>query len=109
MVDKSIVESVRRYLRSLIERGLEPSFGVVFGSQVTGRTHEWSDIDLVVVAKRFDESRDYENSALLWRVAGRVDPRIEPIPCGEIQWREDERTPIFEVARREGVVVKLDE
>jgi predicted nucleotidyltransferase len=105
MVDRAIIDSIQRYLRALLNRGLEPSFGVLFGSQVKGNTHQWSDIDLVVVARRFDETDEYEPRALLWRVAGRLDARIEPVACGLKQWEEDDGTPIFEVARRDGVIV----
>ncbi len=61
----------------------------------------------MVVAKRFDISREHKDRAILWRTAGRVDPIIEPIPCGEKQWYEDDGTPIIEIARREGVIVTL--
>ena len=76
--------------------------GVIFGSYASGHPDQWSDIDLVVVSAAFDGtfSRDAINS--LWRVAARTDSRIEPIPCGERQWVEDEATPIIEIARREG-------
>ena len=105
MLDRSIIESVKRYLRTLIDYGLTPSFGVVFGSHVSGGVHEWSDIDLMVVADRYDQQYQHDDVALLWKVAGRVDPRIEPIPCGERQWEEDDGTPIIEIARREGEIV----
>jgi predicted nucleotidyltransferase len=82
-----------------------PEFGVIFGSQVTGKTHEWSDIDLMVISPMFDESRTYESIGRLWRAAARVDSRIEPIACGARQWREDDGTPIIEVVRQEGVIV----
>jgi len=83
--------------------------GVIFGSHAAGHPGQWSDIDLLVVSATFDGtfSRDAINS--LWRVAARTDSRIEPIPCGERQWVEDEVTPIIEVARREGVQVMPDE
>jgi len=108
MADKSTIESIRRYLTALIERGIEPAFGVLFGSQVRGNTHKWSDIDLVVVASLFDETDEYEPRATLWHVAGHIDCRIEPIACGLKQWEEDDGTPILEVARREGIRVEVD-
>jgi predicted nucleotidyltransferase len=82
--------------------------GILFGSYASGHPGQWSDIDLVVVSAAFDGtfSRDAINS--LWRVAARTDSRIEPIPCGERQWVEDEVTPIIEIARREGVQVLPD-
>ena len=104
MVDESIVLAVRSYLHNLQMQGLAVSFGVVFGSQATGRTDRWSDIDLIVVSPRFDAMRNRKDVSLLWRVAARTDARIEPIPCGEQQW-SDGSSPIIEVARRDGQMV----
>ena len=108
MVDPSILKSVRDYLQNLRGQGLPVSFGVVFGSQTTGAVDEWSDIDLVVVSSRFDNPNGRDDVNLLWRVAARTCNRIEPVPCGERQWREDMATPIIELARRQGARVTLD-
>ena len=108
MADKSIIVAVRKYLSALSEQGLIPSFGVLFGSHVTGHVHEWSDIDLMVVAKRYDQDYKHKDVSLLWRVAALLDPRIEPIPCGEKQWEEDDGIPIIEIVRREGEIILLD-
>ncbi len=109
MADPAIVDIVRQYLRNLAQHGILARMGVIFGSYGVGHPHQWSDIDLVVVSSTFDGtfSRDAVNS--LWRVAARTDSRIEPIPCGERRWVEDEVTPIIEVARREGVQGLPDE
>lgn len=108
MVDKAVVKGVKSYLRAVNARGLPVSFGVIFGSQVTGRAHEWSDIDLVVVSPRFDGKRRRNDIHALWRTAIRTDTRIEPIPCGEKQWEEDDSSAIIEIARREGKRVSLN-
>jgi predicted nucleotidyltransferase len=102
VVDESVVNGVRRYLRGLLHEGVPVSFGVVFGSQVTGRADQWSDVDLIVVSPRFDGPYAREELNRLWHVAARTDDRIEPIPCGEKQWDEDTFSPIIEIARREG-------
>ena len=105
MVDPAILKLVQGYLRSLGDYGLTVRFAVLFGSQAAGKGHAESDIDLVVVSPEFD--RDFPRSKvdLLWRTAARVDSRIEPLPCGERQWLEDDSTPIIEMARREGVPI----
>ena len=90
------------------EQGIAVKFGVVFGSQVTGKTDPWSDIDLLVVSPKFDNERNREDINLLWRVAARTENRIEPIPCGERQWFEDDVSTVIEIARREGVAVKVE-
>jgi len=107
MVDESIVDAARGYLGALVERGLPVSFGVIFGSFATGRAHEWSDIDLVVVSPRFDESMRFQDVAFLWRTAADTDCRIEPVACGRKQWAEDDSRILIEVARREGQRVDL--
>ncbi len=76
MVDQSIVKSVRNYLKSLNNMGIAVRFGIVFGSQVTGRMDRWSDIDVLVVSPRFDGPRNRRDVDLLWRVAARADSRF---------------------------------
>jgi uncharacterized protein len=108
LADQAIIDSIRRYLHSLVGFGIEPSFGVLFGSYANGRATEWSDIDLIVAAKHFDGNYIHEDVSKLWIAAGRIDNRIEPIPCGERQWEEDDETPIYEIARKEGIVVRME-
>ncbi len=107
MVNESVVKVIQTYLQILQEHKMAVNFGVVFGSQATGKTHRWSDIDLLVVSPRFDGPRQRQEVNLLWRLAARTDSRIEPIPCGERQWREDQSSAIIEMARREGEMVNL--
>jgi hypothetical protein len=109
MVDDAVAAQVRKYLRELARQGVTTPFAVVFGSYATGRAHEWSDIDLVVVSPLFDAEIPRALVTLLWRVAARTDSRIEPIACGWRQWMQDDGRPILEVARREGVRIDLDE
>lgn len=109
MVDSTTIDSVRDYLRYLSRQGLEVSFAVLFGSRVTGAADEWSDIDVIVVSSVFDRSFSRDMVNRLWRAAAHVDSRIEPIPCGEHQWREDTVSPLLEVARKDGVRVSLTE
>ncbi len=105
MVDESILSGVRAYLRALEADGLPVSFGVLFGSHATGTAHQWSDIDLLIVSPRFDEPQPRRTVDRLWHIAARTDNRIEPIPCGEKQWEDDDSSAIVEIARRQGVRV----
>ncbi len=109
VADAAVVGSVRRYLDALRrQHALDVHQAVVFGSCARGRADEWSDIDLVVVAARFDAGIARSDVELLWRVAARTDSRIEPIPCGVRQWQEDQSSAIIEIARREGEVILPD-
>lgn len=105
MVDTKVVEAIIRYLAILPRFGVHPSRAILYGSFARGESHEWSDIDLVVVAREFDELRDRKLVEQLWIATSEADIRIEPIACGERQWIEDDGTPILEIARREGIEI----
>lgn len=105
MVDESVVRTVQKYLKKLIESGIPVNHLIVFGSQAKGRHNYWSDIDLLVVSPRFDGKRKREDVNLLWHIAARVDSRIEPIAVGQRQFEEDDSSAIIEIARREGQVI----
>ena len=106
MADQATIEILQDYLRALEAKGLPVSHAVLFGSHAKGAAHEWSDIDVILVSKRFDSEYSNEDIDLLWHTTIEVDPRIEPIACGEQQWLEDDVTPILDVARREGIMIK---
>ncbi len=107
MLVPDVVAAVQNYLRALQQHGIAIQFGVVFGSQVTGQTDTWSDIDLLVVSPSFDVLPDRQMVDLLWRLSARVDSRIEPLPCGARQWEEGDGSIIVEIARRSGERVTL--
>ncbi len=107
MVNESVLNGVRKYLRALRDQGVAVKFGIVFGSQAIGKADTLSDIDLLVVSPRFDDERSREDINMLWRLAARIDNRIEPIPCGERQWLEDDSSAIIEIARREGEEITI--
>ena len=106
MLEQSVLTSIRNYLAELTSRGITVERAVVFGSQANGHADEWSDIDLLVISPQFDDLKDRNTINLLWRVAARIDSRIEPIPCGSRQWRDDDSSAIIEIARREGEVLE---
>lgn len=109
MANKTVVRSVQKYLNYLTQQGIPVSYGVLFGSFATGKAHKWSDIDLLVVSPKYDAKRTTDDYKSLWVFAGRTDSRIEPIPVGEKQFKEDENSTILIIARREGQIIQLAE
>ena len=109
MLHASIVTIVQNYLQALRTHDVAVRFGVVFGSQAKGNADEWSDIDVLVVSPAFDTSKDRQQVDVLWRVSARIDSRIEPIPCGERQWKEDDSHAIIEIARNDGIRILVSD
>jgi uncharacterized protein len=104
MVEKSIIDSIKKYLAALAPLGIHASRAVLFGSFAQGGANKYSDIDLIVIAPEFDGLRNISTVKDLWR-ATVSDNRIEPIPCGEKEWETEQGRPILEIARREGIVI----
>lgn len=105
MVDKSVKTIVKKYLKKLKEAGYNDCFAVIYGSQATGKTHEWSDIDLLIVSPVFNNGIKRSDVNTLWRIAATTDSRIEPIPAGKIQFETDDGNAIIEIARRTGYII----
>lgn len=105
MVEQSILKTVHRYIENLNIQGIPVRLAVLFGSQATGKTHEFSDIDLLIISPLFDGDFPRNMINILWRIAAQTDSRIEPLPCGENQWKTDDKLPIIEIARREGIKI----
>ena len=102
MVEPKVTRIVQNYLRAVRQAGILARCVVLFGSHVRGDARPDSDIDLLVIAPEFDGPYDRRQVDLLWALRASTDSRIEPIAVGEQRWREDDASPILEIARREG-------
>ncbi len=108
MVESAVINAVRQYLAALPAVGIHAQRAVLFGSFARGEADQYSDIDLVVIAREFDAGRDFDTVMKLWETTLHADIRIEPIPCGEREWESGDGRPILEIARREGVMIEAD-
>jgi predicted nucleotidyltransferase len=107
MAEESIIISVQKYLKELLLLGVPVKQGILFGSYAKENAHEWSDIDLLVISDKYDETCSRDDINLLWRTAARTDSRIEPVPVGTKRWKNDDASTIIEIARREGISINL--
>jgi predicted nucleotidyltransferase len=77
---------------------------VLFGSFAVGKSHEWSDIDFLVVLDDSVTGGEFERvSTRLWTLGQKIDIRIEPLTINENDWLNDDVTPVILVARETGV------
>jgi len=106
MVEKSIIEIVKRYLSQLAPEGIHARQAVLYGSYARGEAGPDSDLDLIVIAPELEGELTIETVKKLWRVASESDNRIEPIPCGVEEWNSDTGRPILEIAKKEGLIIQ---
>lgn len=106
MDKRAAIKLVKKYLSALPDYGIHPKKAVLFGSYAKGNHDEWSDIDLIVIAPEFDTaSLNIELVKNLWIANKVADHRIEPIPCGDVEWETDDSRIILEIARGEGIEI----
>lgn len=107
MVNPKIITLIRRYQAAFPAAGIHPTAAILFGSYTRGNTHEWSDIDLIVIAPEFDQFRPIPLDLVtrLWTTAASTDLRLEPIPCGAEEWARPHSRPILSAAENGGLEI----
>jgi UTP:GlnB (protein PII) uridylyltransferase len=105
MVESTIMTALRSYVKALGSCGIHASRLVLFGSFARDDAHEFSDIDLIVIAPEFNGPRGRTLAEKTWRATISADSRIEQIPCGQRQWQTNQSRPILAIARRERIVI----
>ena len=106
MVRKTIVDKVRRFERAIIKSGIRVTKVIVYGSQASGQYRRDSDIDVAIVSPDFGKDRT-EEGMNLFRLAGHIDPRIEPVPVSERSFYKDTWVPLIYEIRSKGIEVSV--
>lgn len=65
-----------------------------------------SDIDIAVVSKDFCKDRVAEGMSL-FRIAGKIDSRLEPVPMSPKVYENDTWIPLVYEIREKGIELKM--
>ena len=106
MVDTKIIDIVKKYLNILSQEGIVISNAYIYGSQVHGTATEESDIDLMLISPIFDENTD-KYAPVLWLSTRKASYKIEPIAVGQKRFLTDDRSPLIEIVRQEGIEITV--
>jgi predicted nucleotidyltransferase len=104
MVDTKVIDIVKKYLSILSQEGVIISKAYLYGSQVHGTATEESDIDLMLVSPLFDENTD-KYAPVLWLSTRKASYKIEPIAVGQKRFQTDDKSPLIETVRQEGIEI----
>jgi predicted nucleotidyltransferase len=89
VLDKTAVLGIlERFRAALAKRGVKVSLIVLYGSYATGRQHEGSDIDVVVVSDSFEGKRLLERVEVLSEAIYEVWEPIEAVAKTPREWEE---------------------
>lgn len=105
MVNSEIKDIVIKFVNALMNKGIQVEKAILFGSYLSGRYSNYSDIDIAIVSPDFGKDR-FEEGKILFQTAWRVDPRIEPIPISSESYENDTWVPLIYEIRHNGLEIK---
>jgi len=106
-MDKSkAIKVIRKFAKILKKEGIAVDHVILYGSYAKGNVRPHSDIDVAVVSKNFGRDQ-VEEGMLLFRIAGKIDPRLEPVPISKKNYEDDTWIPLIHEIREKGVEVKI--
>ena len=100
------VRIVRKFIKALKQEGIPVDRVILYGSYAKGKTRPGSDIDVAVISKNFGKDR-VEEGMTLFRIAGKIDPRLEPIPISSDSYEKDTWVPIIYEIKEKGIELEL--
>ena len=106
MAKREAVKSIRKFIKALEQEGIAVDRVILYGSYARGKTRPDSDIDVAVISKNFGKDR-IEEGMTLFRIAGKIDPRLEPIPISPESYQNDTWVPLIYEIKEKGIEFKL--
>ena len=106
MVDPKIRDVILRFTKALNRKGIRVERALLFGSYASGKDCANSDLDVAIVSPDFGKDR-FEEGKMLFQIAWRIDPRIEPIPISSKAFENDTWIPLIYEIKEKGIEVEL--
>ncbi len=102
-MDKSkALRVIRKFIKTLKREGIAVDRIILYGSSAKGKTRPDIDIDVAVISKNFGKDRVEEGMAL-FRIAGKIDSRLAPVPISTQVYENDTWIPLIYEIREKGI------
>jgi len=106
MVEKEIIEKINKFIKELKRQKIRVVKVILYGSRVSGKVREYSDIDIAIVSPGFGKDR-YREGAKLFEIASEIDTRIEPVPVSLNAYKNDTWVPLIYEIREKGIELNV--
>ncbi len=105
MAKEEIIAIIKDYIDLLNTEGLSVQKAFLFGSHLTGVATNSSDIDVMIVSDKFDETDDIAIGKM-WRLTRKINTKIEPLLIGMKKFREDNTSPLLSIIKMNGLEIE---
>jgi predicted nucleotidyltransferase len=97
---------IKKFVKRLRQEGISVDRLILYGSHAAGKAQRDSDIDVAVVSRDFGKDR-VEEGIELYRIAGKVDTRLEPVPISVAAYENDTWLPLIYEIKVKGLELKV--
>ena len=102
MDKEQALEIIEKFVKRLRQEGISVDRAILYGSYAAERAQRDSDIDVAIVSRNFGKDR-VEEGMTLYRIAGKVDTRLEPVAISVEAYENDTWLPLIYEIRTKGL------
>ena len=104
MANSEVVDLIRKYVLLLNAEGISVYKAYLFGSYSTDSASDSSDIDVMIVSDKFDETDDLA-AGKIWKLTRKINTKIEPFLIGIKKYRDDSSSPFVSMIKTNGIEI----
>ena len=104
MARSEVIELLKKYVILLNSEGISVNKAFLFGSYSTDTASERSDIDVMIVSDKYDESDDLAIGKI-WNLTRKISTKIEPFLIGNKKFNEDSSSPLITMVKEHGIEI----
>jgi len=104
MARSEVIELLKKYILLLNSEGISVNKAFLFGSYSTDTASDSSDIDVMIVSDKYDESDDIAIGKI-WNLTRKISTKIEPFLIGNLKFKEDNSSPLISMIREHGIEI----
>ncbi len=97
---------IEKFVKRLRQEGISVDRVILYGSYAAEERRRDSDIDVAIVSRDFGKDR-VEEGMVLYRIAGKVDTRLEPVPISVEAYENDTWLPLIYEIKAKGLELKV--
>ncbi len=104
MAKREVIELLKRYIILLNAEGISVNKAFLFGSYSNNTASDTSDIDIMIVSDKYDETDDIVVGKI-WKLTRKINTRIEPFLIGLKKFTDDDSSPLVSLIKTKGIEI----
>ena len=104
MAKEEVIELLKKYIILLNAEGISVNKAFLFGSYSNDSASDSSDIDIMIVSDKYDETDDIVIGKI-WKLTRKINTKIEPFLIGLNKFRNDNSSPLISMIRTKGIEI----